>query len=62
MALPALPRTRQVVLDGKRLVLLHATPAEPLYSSLGPDPEAWRSAVAGLEADFVLVGHTHMIV
>ena len=30
--------------------------------SVGPDPEAWRSAVAGLEADFVLVGHTHMIV
>lgn len=58
--LRALPRTRDPVLDGKRLLLLHATPADPLYSYIGPDAEKWRGAVAGIEADLVLVGHTHL--
>jgi len=58
--LRTLPRTRNVLLDGRRLVLLHATPADPLYSYLGPDREGWRPAVAGLEADMLLVGHTHL--
>ena len=55
-----LPRTRQVVLDGKRALLLHATPRDPLYSYLGPDADKWRAAVSGVEADFLLVGHTHL--
>jgi len=58
--LRALPRTRELTLDGKRLLLLHATPAEPLYSYLGPDPEKWRAAVVGIAADLLLVGHTHL--
>ncbi len=58
--LKTLPRRQEVVLGGKRLVLLHATPADPLYSYLGPDREKWRLAVAGIEADFLLVGHTHL--
>jgi putative phosphoesterase len=58
--LRALPRKRAVTLDGKRVLLLHATPAEPLYSYLGPDPERWRQAVAGIDADFLFVGHTHL--
>lgn len=58
--LRGLPRTRDLMLDGKRLLLLHATPAEPLYSYLGPDPEKWRAAAAGIKADILLVGHTHL--
>lgn len=56
----ALPRRHTVELGGTRLVLLHATPADPLYSYLGPERDKWRSAVAGIDADFVLVGHTHL--
>ena len=58
--LRALPRTRDMVLDGKRVLLLHATPADPLYSYLGPDRDQWRTALASIEADLVLVGHTHL--
>jgi predicted phosphodiesterase len=58
--LRALPRTLEVVLDGRRVRLLHATPADPLYGYLGPDADAWRRAVAGVEADLVLVGHSHL--
>jgi putative phosphoesterase len=55
-----LPRMRGLVLDGKRVVLLHATPSDPLYSYLGPDADKWRRAVSGIDADFLLVGHTHL--
>jgi diadenosine tetraphosphatase ApaH/serine/threonine PP2A family protein phosphatase len=41
-------------------VLLHAAPADPLYRYLGPEPDAWREAVSGLQTDLVLVGHTHL--
>ena len=58
--LRALPRTLELTLDGKRLLLLHASPADPLYSYLGPEPDAWRAATAGIEADMLLVGHTHL--
>ncbi len=58
--LRSLPRTRDLTLDGKRLLLLHATPSEPLYSYLDPDPEKWCAAVAGIDADILLVGHTHL--
>jgi putative phosphoesterase len=58
--LRALPRTRDLVLDGQRVLLLHATPADPLYSYLGPDRDKWRTALVSIEADLVLVGHTHL--
>jgi putative phosphoesterase len=58
--LRALPRTRDLILDGKRVVLLHAAPADPLYGYLGPDREQWRTALAGVPAELVLVGHTHL--
>jgi predicted phosphodiesterase len=58
--LRALPQKLDLVLDGKRVVLLHATPADPLYSYLGHDRDKWRTALADIEADLVLVGHTHL--
>ncbi|HXK09371.1 MAG TPA: metallophosphoesterase family protein [Vicinamibacteria bacterium] len=58
--LRTLPPRREVSVDGRRLVLLHAAPADPLYGYLGPDADAWREAVASMPADLVLVGHTHL--
>jgi putative phosphoesterase len=58
--LRGLPRTRDLVLDRKRVLLLHATPTDPLYDYLGPDRDKWRTALAGIEAGLVLVGHTHL--
>ncbi|MBN9121849.1 MAG: metallophosphoesterase [Planctomycetes bacterium] len=36
----------------------HATPAGGLFEYVSPD--AWEDLVAGLAADFVLLGHTHV--
>ena len=54
-----LPLTRLVTLGGLRFLLVHATPRDPLEEYVGPDPEAWATRLAGVRADFVLVGHTH---
>jgi putative phosphoesterase len=58
--LRALPQTRRLVLDGRQVLMAHATPVDPFYSYLAPDPEEWREAVAGIDADVVLIGHTHL--
>lgn len=58
--LRARPRMRRLILDGKRVLAVHATPVDPLYSYLPPDPGRWRSAIAGIDADILLVGHTHL--
>lgn len=44
----------------RRLMLVHATPSDPLYGYLGPDPEAWSEQIRATEADVLLVGHTHL--
>ena len=58
--LGALPHWAFVDLDGMRYMLVHATPRDPLYQPLGPDPAAWMAEVEGVDADVVLVGHTHV--
>jgi putative phosphoesterase len=59
-ALDALPRWADFELDGRRCLCVHAAPSDPLYRYLGPDPAAWEAEVAGLDVDFVFVGHTHV--
>lgn len=58
--LSRLPLTQRVVLDGKRFLLVHGTPRDPLDEYLMCDPEAWTKRVAHTGADIVCVGHTHM--
>lgn len=56
----ALPVRATVELDGHRVALLHAGPDDPLYQYLpASDVEGWRRAVQGVDADVLLVGHTH---
>jgi putative phosphoesterase len=55
-----LPLTKRFVLDGKRFLLVHATPRDPLDEYLMKDPETWTRRVQGSAADIVLVGHSHM--
>jgi putative phosphoesterase len=61
--LRALPQTAAVELAGARFFLAHGSPANPLYGR--PDllltPQAkLREMLDGVEADFVLLGHTHI--
>ena len=44
--------------QGKQFRMAHATPRGDLFEYL--DMDQWDNQVAGIDADFVLVGHTHI--
>lgn len=58
--LNTLPTTTMLTLDGKKYLLVHATPRDPLDEYTSADPDVWANRLAGIDADFVLVGHTHV--
>jgi predicted phosphodiesterase len=58
--LGALPRQARRVFDGVRYLFVHATPSDPLYRYLGPESDVWATEVTGVDADVVVVGHTHI--
>lgn len=59
--LRSLPTRRTVHVDDTRLELLHAAPADPLFQYLpATRVEEWRKAAAVIDADLILVGHTHL--
>ncbi|WZO98971.1 metallophosphoesterase family protein [Isosphaeraceae bacterium EP7] len=55
-----LPLTRRVTIAGKRFLLVHGTPRDPLDEYLMRDTEAWSRRVRDADADIVCVGHSHM--
>lgn len=55
-----LPLTQRLTLGGKRFLLVHGTPRDPLDEYLMNDPATWARRLSGIEADIVCVGHTHM--
>src|SRR5205823_11899372 len=55
-----LPVTQRCTLDGKRYLLVHATPRDPLDEYLLKDPNTWAKRLQNVDADVVSVGHTHM--
>ncbi|TXT30870.1 MAG: serine/threonine protein phosphatase [Planctomycetota bacterium] len=58
--LTRMPVTRKLILDDKRFYLVHATPRDPFDEYLREDKSAWEARLSGIDADFVLVGHTHI--
>lgn len=58
--LSRLPTTAMFTLDGLRFMLVHATPRDPLDEYCAPDPTQWAPRIAGLNVDFLCVGHTHV--
>jgi protein phosphatase len=42
------------------LFLCDATPSDPLFSYCLPDSPAWRQESASVDADVILVSHTHL--
>jgi putative phosphoesterase len=58
--LGSLPHWAFVNIDGVKIMCVHATPVDPLYEYLGPDPEAWARAAASIDAGIILAGHTHL--
>lgn len=55
-----LPVTRTLTLDGKRFLLVHGTPRDPLDEYLYDNPDGWGQRLGGIQVDFVCVGHTHI--
>jgi putative phosphoesterase len=58
--LARLPVTQRVTLDGISFYLVHATPRDPMDEHLTNDPDAWRTRLESIDADWVCVGHTHV--
>lgn len=61
--LAGLPQTARVEIGGARFFLAHGTPREPLARGLdiATAPEsALRAELEGIDADVVLLGHTHV--
>jgi len=54
-----LPTTSMFKLGGKRFLLVHATPRDPLDEYIPADPVPWAARLAGIHVDYVCVGHTH---
>lgn len=58
--LSQLPVTQDLMLDGLRFHLVHATPRDPMDEYLIDDRDAWQKRLEHIDADFVCVGHTHI--
>ena len=56
--LKSLPTMDRFILDGKRFHMAHATPQGDMFEYI--DADQWERRVAGIDADFVLLGHTHI--
>jgi putative phosphoesterase len=54
-----LPLTQRVTLGGRRFLLVHGTPRDPLDEYLLADPLRCAPQVRDAKADIVCVGHTH---
>jgi putative phosphoesterase len=55
-----LPVTQRVTLGGRRFLLVHATPRDPLDEYLMKDAESWSRRLHNIDADVVCVGHSHL--
>ncbi len=55
-----LPLTRRFTIDGKKFLLVHGTPRDPLDEYVMKDPETWAKRLQDVDADYVCVGHTHV--
>ncbi len=58
--LAELPTTQYLTLDGRRFLLVHATPRDPMDEYPPIDVDFWKRRLEGIEVDYVCVGHTHI--
>ena len=55
-----LPLTADLTVEGRRFFLCHAVPSDPLYRYCPPESPAWAVEARRVDADVILVGHTHL--
>lgn len=54
-----LPVSRTVSIDGTRILLVHASPRDPLDEYSPADPDFWARRLQNVDVDVVCIGHTH---
>jgi putative phosphoesterase len=54
-----LPTTALATIGGKRFLLVHGSPRDPLDEYVPGDPALWGPRISGWNVDYVCVGHTH---
>jgi hypothetical protein len=57
---PCLPVKVQVEREGLRFYLTHATPSDHHYGRIAADSDDWVAELERLDADVLLVGHSHV--
>jgi protein phosphatase len=55
-----LPITIEREVEGRRVMLCHAIPSDPLFGYCNPDDPRWAEEVRRTGVDILLVGHTHL--
>jgi protein phosphatase len=55
-----LPLTACRNVDGREYFLCHAAPSDPLFRYLPADSPQWAAEAAAIDAQVLLVGHTHV--
>ncbi|MGO8818215.1 MAG: metallophosphoesterase family protein [Terriglobia bacterium] len=55
-----LPQFVEMRRDGARFYICHAVPSDPLYGYCEAGSPRWLTEVENVDADIVLVGHTHV--
>lgn len=57
--LASLPLTAEKTVDGRRFLLCHAAPSDPLYKYVPANSPLWEGELKLVSADVLLIGHTH---
>ena len=57
--LRSLPLGREITAGAARFYLVHAMPTDPLFGYCPEESELWRDQVKAIDADVLIVGHTH---
>jgi protein phosphatase len=57
--LRSLPVQKEIMVGTKRFYLVHAAPTNPLFGYRTQNSELWANEIQWINADVLLVGHTH---
>lgn len=57
--LARMPLTKYLTLNGKRFLVIHATPRDPMDEYAPADVDFWKRRLEGIDVDYVVCGHTH---
>jgi protein phosphatase len=57
--LRGLPRSAERTVGSTRFYVVHAAPTDPMFAYCREDSDRWMAEVEAIQADVLIVGHTH---